>query len=292
MADTSVSHQSEERPRGHALAWATGGTFFLLFVLAVGHLAIPLWRTRTCLREYLAHSSEAAAAKFVAQMGGAQAAVKNIVFYRRLPRWLAPHKDSPDVVCLMGYCGKAGVPALLDIVRTEQNDLSRLTALKTLANLSPINEDCAGVLAEVTKADTEVMRFYAIVALSRLPVEAARSTSPVLREALWTPPGDRTIEENAVLIGGFLWDVAPKAFVHELQNPDPVKRCVMLKTLSEIERLGQHNGLLLRTVADMSLNDRDPSVRKAARDALENIKAVVGGQKDSSESRHELRRGP
>jgi hypothetical protein len=99
-----------------------------------------------------------------------------------MPKWIAPHRDHELTTMMLMFCGRAAVPALREIVRSEEGD-PRLGALKALGS---IGRDAAPAVPELTEAlrdESEPVRFYAARALGAIGA-GARDAMPALRGLL------------------------------------------------------------------------------------------------------------
>ena len=239
----------------------------------IGAVAVPVWQIRRIVAEARVLDPQAA----VERLGGEAAAARKLAMYRRLPAWLAPY-NQPFEVDLFGYCGQAGAPHLIDIIRREAGE-TRLCALKAFTFKIRAPREAASALALALDEDSESAHCYALRALERMG-PLAGDALPALERELWAT-GEAAWP---TLAASAIWAINPERLLAFLHDPDPERRADAVDYVAQVAKfrrdaraiealagLGQAAAAAIPCLQELA-KDGDEPVRSAAAEALKKIR--------------------
>jgi hypothetical protein len=198
MSDVDVPARPDSGGRARRIYvwWAVGFGLLLALGLFCWLLLGPYLQTRAVLKELRGAPRPTVLGCFagewdletmqaaIRRLGGEQRALCSLRLYARLPRRLAPEQAA--AVHLLGYCGEAAVPSLLEIARRPDVQM-RLEALAGLERLRPDTHEAVAVLAAALQDPSDIVRGNAGWALREFGAHHsrhAREALPALVEAL------------------------------------------------------------------------------------------------------------
>jgi len=194
--------------------WSAAILAVLGLTWSIGAVVVPVWQVRVLMAE-LRGGSGPDEETAIRRLGGPAAAAWKLAFYRRLPLRIAPDKYSPRIFEVLGKCGPAAIPPLIEAVREEHGPV-RLSAIKALIRQDPPAPEAAPALAEALAEEWEPIHCYAIEGLTKIGPAAACAVPALEKEMrldLDAPPW--ACPEMAVLA---LWCIAPERAVAALSD--------------------------------------------------------------------------
>ena len=116
----------------------------------------------------------------VRTLGGRARAARRLSFYLRLPEWIAPAGRKCDAAVLLGYCGEAAMPALIDTLRGP-DPAARLTAVISLGRIGPPAKAAVEALEKRLDEPDPNVRLTAAIALWRITGRHEKLTAEIDR---------------------------------------------------------------------------------------------------------------
>lgn len=122
----------------------------------------------------------------IENLGGSRRAAERLGHYLHLPRWVAP--DRQAAAFMLGYCGRAGVPRLIDALADDDPGVRRRAA-EVSGHIGPDAEEAVPALVKAIKVEDWELRAHATQSLgdigtgsaARALRRAARSEDPLVR---------------------------------------------------------------------------------------------------------------
>ncbi len=251
---------------GLALVLLAGGA------LLCSAVVVPFLRTRSAVADYFLLSANAMhrsiriqppgalETKAVQDLGGEKQAARGLALYLRLPRSLAPHRQS--AIVLLGFCGPAGTGGLTRLLGDDDPSVRRAAA----ASLGRAGDKRAvePLLEALSDEDCSVK----IEAARSLAAGGDRRPVPALIAALRDESSVVRTEAAAAL--GALGDRrAVPALVRALRDRYWTVRRAAVRSL---KRTG--GPAVLPEITRVAREDPDYHVRKAAAEAIKRLQSA------------------
>ncbi len=244
--------------------WGAALALLLTVGLACWQMVLPYFRARTAAERCMDLSGspllEQARAE-VSRLGGPHAAARQLTFYLRLPRSMAPNREM--AAYLLGHCGLEGLAECLRVFADKDEAAGvRMWAASGLAEIG----DCraADVLVAALRDKDGGVRYHAAYALG--VIRDRRAIRPLIAAL---KDGDSRVRANAAkALGAIGGAQAVEPIMVVLTDSDWVARCYAAEALQQI---GDPKAVQSLQAA---LRDERESVRRAAATALKKIRAA------------------